>query len=135
MTLTKEVWRKNVSVYIFELSSVEFQKNIWLAKIPEYQSSFSDLINDFDGCGIPDYLDDFVIKDFLNQEQADALRKISALIDKTGEHSSEEEFEKLWNSKLWLEISTLAKKTLQEYFMCDLLDQGSPYVEWVKKWS
>ena len=134
MGWTKEVWRKEVASNLLELSSIEFQKDLWLAKMPGYQSDFTEVICRFNGCGIPDYLDEFIKQGFLGENQAQQLKALDILIDKTGDASNEVEYHALWSSELWKVISKLAGNILSDGFLEDLKQAGEPYLEWIEKY-
>lgn len=131
MTWTKNAWQQEVSINLFEIACIPFQKELWLAKIPGCQSDFNEVVNRFDGCGIPDHLNEFIKDDFLNQEQAVELEKLSSLINETGEFNSQEEFEKLWSSELWQQISRLAGEIFTKHYSKILQQKKGPHTKWL----
>lgn len=134
MSWSKKVWRTQVSRNLFQLANIEFQKNLWLNKIDGYVGDFGELINDYDGCGIPDYLNDFEKDNFITNEEKIEFIKLSKLIDQTGEFNTPDEFEELWGSEIWIKISNLAKDLYLNYFAKENSENNSIYTKWSQNW-
>jgi hypothetical protein len=134
MGWTKEVWRHQVASRLLEIGSIELQKDLWLAKLPGYQSDFTEAVNGLESCGIPDFLDNFLEHGFLENSQAQQIRQLDSLIDQTGEYSNPLEYEQLWKSGLWQEISKLSIAILNDGFVDDLTRPKSPYQTWYSKY-
>ena len=43
MSWSKDNWRKEVAIHLFEMVNIKFQKDIWLNNLPRFQSDFISL--------------------------------------------------------------------------------------------
>lgn len=130
----RDTWRKELAANLFEIGNIALQKDLWLAKIAGYQSDFTEAINNLDSCGVPQYLDEFVSKGFLTASVASRLKSLDNLIGQTSEYKSKEDFEKLWQSELWMKISNLALEVVKNFFNEELKDAGTPLHDWILKY-
>jgi hypothetical protein len=134
MSWTRETWRKELASNLFELGNIALQQDLWLAKIPGYQSDFTEAINNLDSCGVPQSLDEFVSKGFITTVAASRLKSLDSLMEQTGEYLSKDDFEKLWKSVEWQKISDLALGIVKDFFDEELKNAGIPLRDWIHKY-
>lgn len=133
MGWTKKTWRNEVSVNLFEFANLPFQKDLWLNKISGYQSDFDSLINDFDSCGIPDYINDFVLDDFLCKADAKKLLEINTLINKLPDIQTPQDYKLLWELNDWILISSLSSNLFNKSFLKDF-KSSKEHELWLQKY-
>lgn len=121
MGWTREVWRGRVAICLFHLANISQQRVAWNGLDKDIYWTYDEVLNYWQDIGIPEFVDDFFLKNFMNEYEKQEIIKISQLIDNFDKivelkNMSNDE---IWKSRSWLDISEKSKKLYLSNFQSD----------------
>ncbi|MFK7826938.1 MAG: hypothetical protein AB8G05_22535 [Oligoflexales bacterium] len=132
----KDTWRKNVSVMLFDMGSIEFQKFSWNINNENIQGSFVELITNIEDYVIPEGLPEFLRLGFVSEDEKENLEslsdKIDVFYDELGKDLNKPH-EEIWVHPTWISISRFAASIFLASFKEDFIREER-YQNWFKRW-
>lgn len=123
----RERCRSTFSSRLFELANIPFQKECWLAKIPNSQSSFRDILEVFEHFINENVALEYVTDQVLDNDEAYSIIKLTKMLNQLDDYISETDFEILWEKDEWIEITKLARDIYYKSFENDEKDYYEKY--------
>lgn len=122
MGWNRENLRSELSKYLFELGSIEFQKKSWKGEGIIFAGDEVEVIESLIGCGISESLDEFVELGFLSNDESIELKKLAELLRGHTNLSKNETYDQLWNRREWLYLSKKSESIFKKHFKVDFFE-------------